>query len=77
MRGVEAWKVSVAAAKGTSSSKERCPPIQKSRVERLKAKVEPLLTYVTAGFTRILCVKGYLPWMKSPHLKGAVETGLS
>ena len=27
--------------------KERCPPRQKSRVERLKAKVEPLLTYVT------------------------------
>ena len=25
--------------------KERCPPRQKSRVERLKAKVEPLLTY--------------------------------
>ena len=24
--------------------KERCPPRQKSRVERLKAKVEPLLT---------------------------------
>jgi len=24
-----------------------CPPRQKSRVERLKAKVEPLLTYVT------------------------------
>ena len=27
---------------------ERCSPRQKSRVERLKAKVEPLLTYVTA-----------------------------
>jgi hypothetical protein len=27
--------------------KERCPPRQKSRVERLKKKVEPLLTYVT------------------------------
>jgi len=26
------------------SSLERCPPRQKSRVERLKAKVEPLLT---------------------------------
>ena len=27
--------------------KERCPPRQESRVERLKAKVEPLLTEVT------------------------------
>ena len=27
--------------------KERCPPRQKSGVERLKAKVEPLLTQVT------------------------------
>ena len=29
--------------------KERCPPKQKSRGERLKAKAEHLLTYVTVG----------------------------
>ena len=61
-RGLGFWRVCeelrvgqvpFAAAKGISSSKERCPPIQKSRVERLKAKVEPLLTYVSAGFRRI------------------------
>ena len=31
--------------------KERCPPRQKSRVERLKAKVEPLLTQVRVDTT--------------------------
>jgi len=34
-------------AKFLCFSKERCPPGQKSRVERLKAKVESLLTSVT------------------------------
>ena len=29
---------------------ERCPPRLKSRVERLKAEVEPLLTQVTVDF---------------------------
>ena len=33
--------------------KERCPPRQKSRVERLKAKVEPLLTQVTVDHTML------------------------
>ena len=31
----------------TENEEERCPPRQKSRVERLKAKVEPLLSQVT------------------------------
>ena len=32
----------------------RCPPRQKSRVERLKAKVEPLLTEVTVDAWDVL-----------------------
>ena len=35
---------SVHCATRCAALKERCPPRQKSRVERLKAKVEPLLT---------------------------------
>ena len=33
----------------STAVQERCPPRQKSRVERLKAKVEPLITEVTVG----------------------------
>jgi hypothetical protein len=32
---------------------ERCPQRQKSSVERLKAKVEPLLPEVTVDFTQL------------------------
>ena len=35
-----------------ASRQERCPPRQKSRVERLKAKVEPFFTLVTVDNVR-------------------------
>ena len=35
---------------GSDCPKERCSPRQKSRVGRLKAKVEPLLTLGNSGF---------------------------
>ena len=48
-KAVNYYKVSLSCESMHSLcfSKERCPPRQNSRVESLKAKVEPLLTYVT------------------------------
>ena len=43
---------------GLVKFQERCPPGQKSRVERLKAKVEPLITWVK--------VKTYKRWFYNP-----------
>ena len=37
--------------------KERCPPRQKSKGERLKAKVEPVLTSVTVDYARLYPLK--------------------
>jgi len=47
--------------------KERCPPRQKSRVERLKAKVEPLLTYLTVDSTQKATGKAFPAARSSRH----------
>ena len=61
----------------TLKREERCPPRQKTRVERLKAKVKPLLTKKTKDFEGWVQTRASLLSVASPKVRLSASSSAS